>query len=52
MDLLSLKANGTAVESFIAHELEDCSSAREEFEIKWIGAALYGAGSDTVRYLG
>ncbi|KLO09947.1 cytochrome P450 [Schizopora paradoxa] len=45
--LKSEMANGTAIECFIGHELEVCSSAAEEYEIKWLGAALYGAGSDT-----
>ncbi|KLO09949.1 cytochrome P450 [Schizopora paradoxa] len=41
-------SKGTALESFIGHELESVSSDAEELEIKWIGAALYGAGADTI----
>lgn len=47
-DSLSVQASGTADESFIGHELENVSSDAELLEIKWVGAALYGAGADTV----
>ena len=43
------KANGTALESFIGHELENRSENMDELQIKWLAGALYGAGAETVR---
>ncbi|KLO09948.1 cytochrome P450 [Schizopora paradoxa] len=47
VDFVKTEVNGTALASFIGHELENVSSPAEELEVKWLGAALYGAGADT-----